>query len=136
RAWPLTVAIVTCAYLIVAAAGVVSPTGEYATTAILFVGAALLTATVLPWGLWPQCVTVLVGAAALAAVILWRDGSIRVLATDPAAVVVMGFVLSGVIAREFERYRLAHRRELLERRRAEAEVMQLNAGLEKRIVER
>jgi PAS domain S-box-containing protein len=135
-ALPVTMAIVASAYLVVAAAGLVSPTGEYATTAILFVGAALLTATVLPWGLWPQCVTVLVGAAALAGAILWKDGSIRVLATDPAAVVVMGFVLSGVIAREFERYRLAHRRELFERRRAEAEVMKLNAGLERRIVER
>ena len=59
---PLTIAIVAFAYLLVAAAGMASPTGEYVTTAMLFVGAALLTATVLPWGLGPQCGTVAIGA--------------------------------------------------------------------------
>lgn len=128
-AWPLTIAIVAFAYLFVAAAGVASPTGEYVTTAILFVGAALLTATVLPWGLAPQCVTVAFGAVALAAVILWKDGTLAALTTDPGAVVMMGFVLSAVIAREFERHRAAQRR-------AEAEVRQLNAALETRVEER
>jgi PAS domain S-box-containing protein len=135
-AYPLTIAIVTFAYLFVATAGLASPTGEYVTTAILFVGAAMLTATVLPWGVWPQCLTVGVGAAALAAVILWTDGTLAVLMTDPAAVVMMGFVLSAVIASEFERYRTAHRRELEERCRAEAEVRRLNAVLETRVTER
>lgn len=135
-AWPVTIAIVAFAYLFVAAAGVASPTGEYVTTAILFVGAALLTATVLPWGWRPQCFTVAVGSAVLAAAILWKDGSLGALATDPAAVVMMGFVLSVVIAREFDRHRLALRRELEERRRAEAEVRQLNAELESRVAER
>ena len=135
-AWPLTMAIVAFAYLIVAAAGLASPSGEYVTTTILFVGAALLTATVLPWGLGPQCFTVLVGAATLAAVIRWTDGSIAVLATNPGAVVLMGFVLSTVIAREFEGHRSALRRELEERRRAEGEVRQLNATLEGRVRER
>src|SRR5262245_59645178 len=72
---PLTIAIVSFAYLFVAAAGMASPTGEYVTTAILFVGAALLTAAVLPWGLWPQCLTVLVGVIALSVVILRKDGN-------------------------------------------------------------
>lgn len=135
-AWPLAVAIVAFAYLHVAAAGVASPTGEYVTTAILFVGAALLTATVLPWGVAPQCATVALGAAALAVVILWKDGSLAVVATDPGAVVVMGFGLSLVIAREFERHRAAHRRELQERRRAEAEVREINAVLEHRVADR
>lgn len=136
EAWPLAIAIVTFAYLFVAAAGLASPTGEYATTAFLFVGAALLTATVLPWGLPSQCFTAGVGALALGAVIRWTDGSLAALTTDPAAVVMMGFVLSGVIAREFERYRTAHRRELEERRRAETEVRELNAALERRVMER
>ena len=131
EAWagPLTIAIVAFAYLFVAAAGVASPTGEYVTTAILFVGAALLTATVLPWGLGPQCATVAVGVVVLTAAILWKDGTLAALTTDPAAVVMMGFVLSAVIAREFERYRSAHIR-------AEAEVRQLNAGLEIRVAQR
>ena len=133
---PMTIAIVTFAYLFVAMAGLASPTGEYVTTALLFVGAALLTATVLPWGVWPQCATVAVGAAALATVILRTDGTLAVLTTDPAAVVIMGFVLSAVIASEFERYRTAHRRELEDRRSAEAEVRRLNAALEIRVAER
>lgn len=128
-AWPVTIAIVDFAYLFVAAAGVVSPTGEYVTTAILFVGAALLTAAMLPWGLGPQCLTVGVGAVALAAAILRKDGTLAALTTDPAAVVMMGFVLSAVIARQFDRYRSAQRR-------AEAEVRQLNAALEIRVAER
>jgi PAS domain S-box-containing protein len=130
-AWarPLTIAIVAFAYLFVAAAGMASPMGEYVTTAILFVGAALLTATVLPWGLGPQCATVAVGAAALTAVILWKDGTLAVVRTDPATVVAMGFVLSAVIAREFERSRSAQQR-------AEANVRQLNAALESRVAER
>jgi PAS domain S-box-containing protein len=135
-AWPLAIAIVAFAYLHVAAAGVASPTGEYVTTAILFVGAALLTATVLPWGLGPQCATVAVGAAALTAAILRKDGSLAVIATDPGAVVVMGFLLSIVIAREFERHRSAHQRALQERHRAEAEVRDLNAALERRVADR
>lgn len=136
RALALAVAIVGFCYLYVAAAGLASPTGEYVTTAILFVGAALLTATVLPWGLWPQCATVVIGTVALAAVILWTDGTLAVATTDPAAVVLMGFVLSAVIAREFDRYRTLHRTELEERRNAEAEVRRLNAALEIRVAER
>ena len=127
--WPLTIGIVAFAYAFVAAAGVASPTGEYVTTAILFVGAALLTATVLPWGVGPQCVTVAVGAATLTAAILWKDGTLAALTTDPAAVVMMGFVLSAVIAREFDRHRSAQRR-------AEAEVRELNAALERRVADR
>ena len=73
---------------------------------------------------------------ALTAAILWHDGTAAALTTDPAAVVIMGFVLSIVIAREFERFRSAHRHELQERRSAEAEVRQLNAVLERRVEER
>lgn len=135
-AWPLSMAIVAFAYLFVAVAGTASPTGEYLTTAILFVGAALLTGTLLPWGLGPQAATVAVGALALAAVIRWTDGSFAALTTDPAAVVMMGLVLSVVIAREVARYRSAHQRELADRRRAEGEVRQLNAVLEARVAER
>lgn len=135
-AQPLAIAIVAAAYVYVAAAGLASPTGEYLTTTILFVGAALLTATVLPWGLWPQVTTVAVGAVALAAVVAWTDGSLAVATTDPAVVVMMGLALSVVIAGEFDRYRTAHRRELEERRNAEAQVRQLNAVLEARVAER
>src|SRR5262249_8094552 len=93
--WPreLSVGIVAFAYLFVASAGMASPTGEYATTAFLFVGAALLTATVLPWGLGPQVVTVSLGASALLGVIVRKDGSFHALATDPPALLLIGFLL-------------------------------------------
>jgi PAS domain S-box-containing protein len=135
-AWPLAIGIVSFAYLMTALAGVVSPTHEYTTTAVLFVGAALVTATVMPWGLGPQSVTVLAGVSGLAAAVIWKDGGFDVLATDPGAAVVMAFLLSLVTAREFDRYRVAHRRELMERQRADATVRRLNARLEERVVER
>lgn len=135
-AWPLAIGIISFAYLITALAGVASPTHEYTTTAMLFVGAALITATVMPWGLGPQSVTVLAGVLALAAGVIWKDGGLDVLATDPGAAVAMAFLLSLVTAREFDRYRVAHRRELMERQRADATVRRLNAHLEQRVVGR
>jgi PAS domain S-box-containing protein len=135
-AWPLAIGIISFAYLITASAGIVSPTHEYATTAMLFVGAGLVTATVMPWGLGPQSVTVLAGVSALAVGVIWKDGNLDVLATDPGAAMVMAFLLSLVTAREFDRYRVAHRRELLERRRADATVRRLNAHLEGRVAQR
>ena len=135
-AWPLAIAIISFAYFITALAGVVSPTHEYTTTAMLFVGAALVTATVMPWGLGPHSVTVLAGVLALAVAVIWKDGGVDVLATDPGAAVAMAFLLSLVTAREFDRYRVAHRRELLERQRADATVRRLNAHLEQRVVDR
>jgi PAS domain S-box-containing protein len=135
-AWPLATGIIGFAYVLTAVAGMVSPTHEYVTTAVLFVGAALTTATVMPWGFGPQFATVTVGAIALAAGVWWKDGDLAVLASDPGAAVVMAFVLSTVTALEFHRYRLAHRRELQERQRAEAAVRRLNTRLELRVEER
>lgn len=135
-AWPLAIGIVALAYVLTALAGIVSQTQEYLTTAVLFVGAALVTATILPWGFWAQCATVLVGAAMLSAAVLWKDGSIEVLASDPGAAVAMAFALSMVTARELHRYRIAHWRELQERQRAEHAVRRINARLEHRVAER
>src|SRR5262245_57694187 len=56
-AWTLAVAIVALSYFLTALAGFLSPTQEYVTTAVLFVGAALTTATIVPWGLYAQCAT-------------------------------------------------------------------------------
>ena len=135
-AWPLAIGIVVVAYLLTALAGMLSPTREYETAVVLFVGAALTTATVVPWGAGPQCATVVVAAASLAAAVWWKDGSLQRAATDPGAAVLMAFGLSVVTAYEFHRYRTAHRRELQERVRAEAAVRRLNAQLEQRVSER
>jgi len=136
HAWSLAIGIVATAYVLTALAGVVSPTHEYVTTAMLFVGAALVTATVLPWGLGPQSATVAIGVVTLMAAVWWKDGSWQVVASDPGVAVVMAFALSLVTAREFHRYRVAHWREAQQRARAEAVVRRMNARLEWRVADR
>jgi PAS domain S-box-containing protein len=135
-AWPLAIVSLSIGYILTALAGAVSPTHEYVTTAVVFVGAALTGATVMPWGFGAQCATALVGAAALAAGVLWKDGNLHVLATDPGAAVLIALVLSAITAREFDRHRAAVQRELRERRRAEEALRRLNVHLEDRVVER
>jgi signal transduction histidine kinase len=132
----LAIVVITAAYLLTALSGIVSPSREYETTAVLFVTGALTTAVLLPWGLWPQLATVLVGAASLYVAVLHADGDFHLLSTDPPAAVVIGFVLSLGAAYEIQRYRVGVIRELTARRRAEEEVRALNAELEKRVIER
>src|SRR5215470_15893733 len=85
NAWPVAIGVVAVAYLLTALAGVMSPTGEYSTTAVLFVGAALTTATVMPWGVGAQGLTVLIGTVVLAVAVSLKDGNLAVVATDPGA---------------------------------------------------
>ncbi len=128
--------VVGAAYLLTAISGIVSPSREYATTAVLFVAGALATATLLPWGLWPQMATVLFGSALLCAAAIWGGGDLQMFADDPAAAVGITFILSIATAYELQRYRLASMRELAARQRAELEIRALNAALERRVAER
>ena len=123
-------------YALSALARALTVSGEYVTTAILFVGAAITTAAVMPWGMWAQALTVGVGTASLAAAVYHKDGSLAVLGSDTAVAAMIGFALSLVAAREITNYRMAHRRELLERRRAERAVRRLAHHLEERVIER
>jgi signal transduction histidine kinase len=136
RARLLTAGIVALAYGLTALSGMSAPSREYATTAVLFVGAALTTATIMPWGLWPQIVTTAVGALCLIAAVCWSDGNLQQLASDPGAAVVICFAISGATAYEVDRYRLAHRRELHVRLRAESALRRLNTRLEEHVAER
>lgn len=136
RAWFASATAISVAYALTALARAWDPTGEYATTAIMFVGAALTTATVIPWGIWLQALTVGVGAAALVASVYYVDGSLAALPSDAGVATFSGLALSLVAAREITNYRLAHRRELLDRKRAERAVRRLAARLEQRVVER
>ena len=136
HAWLVTITVVSMAYAMTALGRALTPPGEYATTAILFVGAALTTATIIPWGIWAQAFTVAVGTASLATAIWHKDVSLGILASDAAVAAMVGFALSLIAAREITNYRLAHRRELIDRKRAERAVRRLAARLEQRVLER
>jgi signal transduction histidine kinase len=137
----LSVAVVGAAYLLTALSGMVSPSREYATTAVCFVAAALTTATLLPWGLGLQAATVLGATALLATAVDRGGGDMRVLSDDPAVAdpivaVVFGLGLSLVTAFEMQRHRLMLKRELAARERAEHDLRILNANLEQRVAVR
>ncbi len=132
----VALAVIAAAYGLTALSGIVSPSREYETTAVLFVGGALTTATLLPWGLWLQSITVFAGAALLCFAVYWADGDLHVLYDDPGAAVTIGLGISLVTARELQRYRLASLRELAARQRAELALRALNTDLEGRVSER
>jgi signal transduction histidine kinase len=132
----LSIALVALAYVMTAVSGMMSPSREYATTAVLFTTASLATATLLPWGLGAQLVTVTVGGILLLVAVLWSDGNLWVASSDPAMAVVMGLGLSVVAARELQRYRVGMARELEAREHAEMEVRALSIDLERRVATR
>jgi hypothetical protein len=90
----VAVVIVLGGYLLTALSGMLSPSREYETTAVLFAVGALTMATMLPWGLWPQTLTVLFGAVLLCIAVYNDDGNLYVLLQDPAAAVALALGLS------------------------------------------
>ncbi|MGH7789775.1 MAG: ATP-binding protein [Candidatus Binatia bacterium] len=133
HAWPVTIGIVVIAYSLTALSGIVSPSGEYETTAVLFAGAALTTATLLPWGTGPQLGTATFAGLLLAAGVWLRDGDLGLFTTDSGIAVLLALALSVATARKLQVLRLAHRGERRDRWRAEAAVRRLNAHLEQRV---
>ncbi len=136
RAWGLSVLVISIGYLLTGADRIVGHGGEYQTTTLLFVGAALTTGAIMPWGVLAQLITVTIAASILGSAILLHDGTLAAVNRDPATAVAIAFLLSLVAANEVTRYRVQLRRELLERRRAEAAVRRLAARLEHRVTER
>jgi len=136
RAWGLAILTISIAYLFTVADRILNHGGEYQTTALLVVGAALTTGAIMPWGVIAQLVTVTVAAALLGLAVLLHDGTLAAVGRDPSAAVGMAFLLSVVAANEVNRYRVQLRRELLDRRRAEATVRRLASRLESRVRER
>ncbi len=126
---------VSLAYILTALARALTVSGEYVTTSILFVGAAMMTGSIIPWGLWGQGLTVAVAATSLLAAV-WYRGQTFATAPDAAVALIVGFSVSLIAAREITNYRLAHRRELIDRKRAEHAVRRLAARLEQRVLER
>jgi PAS domain S-box-containing protein len=109
---------------------------ELAPTVILLSAVAMATATVLPWGAWPQLITAVIVAAAIfanAAVVL---GGVDAVSVHLAGAAVTVLTLSVVVAVELERHRIRLAGDTLRRERAEAELARLNAELERRVQER
>jgi len=136
RARLVAIVVVSVCYVFTATDRILSHGGEYQTTTVLFVGAALTTATLVPWGVLAQLSTVAVGAILLIVAVILHDGSLGSVSRDPAAAVTIAFLLSLIASSEVNSYRLGLRSELLERRRAESAVRRLALRLEQRVTER
>jgi C4-dicarboxylate-specific signal transduction histidine kinase len=136
RAWGLSIVVISIGYVLTGADRIVSHEGEYQTTTLLFVGAALTTGAIMPWGIVAQALTVSVAAIVLVVAVVLHDGTLASVSRDPATAVMIAFALSLAAANEVTRYRAQLRRELLDRRRAEVAVRRLAARLEQRVAER
>jgi signal transduction histidine kinase len=132
----LSLLIISSAYAATALSAALSPSHEYLTTSTLFVCASLVTATLLPWGTWPQVLTVVVGLVSLAANVLWSDGTLDAADSDPGAAVVLALAASIAVAREMHRSRADAQHQDHLRRQAETEIRTLNATLERRVRDR
>jgi PAS domain S-box-containing protein len=111
-------------------------TGESAGIAILCVSATLITATLFPWGTYPQLATVAAATAALGGNVYWVHGSLDPALTYGGAAALVALALSVGLAYELQRHRVSLMRENLERKRAEKQLMALNETLERRVLER
>lgn len=134
--WLYAVLLLSIAYIWVGLDRMVTPGGEYQTTAVLFVGAALTTGALVPLGLAGQAITLLVAVVTLGVATLRHDGNLVELGSDPGIAVAIGFLFSLAAARETERHHRALSRQLIERRRAESAVRRLALRLEQRVEER
>ena len=133
RARLVAIVVVSVCYVFTATDRILSHGGEYQTTTVLFVGAALTTATLVPWGVLAQLSTVVVGAISLIVAVILHDGSLGSVSRDPAAAVTIAFLLSLIASSEVNSYRLGLRSELLERQAADR---RLALRLEQRVTER
>ncbi|MGH7788420.1 MAG: sensor histidine kinase [Candidatus Binatia bacterium] len=109
--------------------------GDRQTTPLINIAAALVTATLLPWGLGPQLVVVLFALVSWAATIVGTDDYANVI-SYPDVGLVIGLGVSLYVAAEFERSRAALALHEQDRDAAEGAVRRLNEELEARVVER
>ena len=105
--WERTVATGLVSIAVFCAVSAVSGliTHDTATTPLLCIVLTMATATLLPWGVRPQLATVTIAAAA----VLWNAHAVsgmRVALGNPTVALLVAFVASVHVAREFERYRL------------------------------
>ncbi len=133
---PLSILVVGVGYAGTVLSGALSPSQEYATSAIVLITASLAVGTVLPWGAGAQLVSVLIAVICLVAGVLAADGNLDIVWDDAGAAVVLALGSSVVLAREVRHTRREAAANDRQRRAAEGEIRAFNATLERRVFER
>lgn len=131
-----SILVIGVGYSLTVLSGMLSPSREYATSALVIVAASFMVATVFPWGAGPQAVSVLIAVVTLLAGVLVADGNLGILWDDPGAAVVLALMASIVLAREARLTRRQLRTQNRQRQAAEAEIRAFNSTLEERVRER
>jgi signal transduction histidine kinase len=111
-------------------------TAEVLTTPLISISVVLGAAILLPWGVIPQGVLVVLAAATTVVTVRCVSGGYQALISYPNVGVAIGLGLSVYVAYELERRRLELVRYHRRQRRAEAELWQLNQELEGRVLDR
>ena len=106
------------------------------TTPLITIAAVLATATLLPWGVGPQLVVVVMGLIAAAVAVAGGSGTVWGLMQYATLGLIIALGVSLYIAAELQRGRAAMARQQAEQRRAEAEIRRLNEHLEARVAAR
>lgn len=109
---------------------------ETQTTPMIVLAVSLATATLLPWGVWPQIVVVALGGLSMTLAFYAADGHLHGLVHYPTVGVAICLAVSVYVAAEFARGRAALAQRQLAERRADAEVRLLNEQLEARVRDR
>jgi PAS domain S-box-containing protein len=110
--------------------------GDAATTAVLLIGLAFLTAATIPWGAIPQTAIASIAGAAIALNSYLVDGTFGPPSGHVAIAIGFCLAISVVLAVELNRHLVQMIAENVGRRRAEERLAQLNAELEQRVVRR
>ncbi len=110
RPWKQSVAVSLFAMgevcITAAASGIV--TNDAMSTALVYVVLLMTTATLVPWGVWPQGVAVLVAAVSMAWNLYYVPIAPEII-IYPAVALLMAFVSSIYVSYEFDRYRVQQR---------------------------
>jgi PAS domain S-box-containing protein len=110
--------------------------GGVVITALMLLALPLITAGMIPWGLFPQVAMVGVAGTAIGVNALLVDQGFAAPPGQAAVTIVLGLLASVVLAIEVQRHRVQTLIENVGRRRAEERLARLNAELERRVAER
>lgn len=120
-AWAVSIALGAFAVVFGLTAEVGVLTGDAAVAPLLAVVVPLVSATLVPWGTWPQCAIVGIVAAVALFNLDRVGGGLAGISSYSAGAVGLVWIVSVYESYEIERHRVRAAKQDLERRRAEAE---------------